>query len=253
MKLNQLLISIAALLGLTAPILAASFEVRDPKRYVEVIDVVDGSMLRDVAQKLDKLSQESPAPIDIFINSPGGGVLIGTSILDAMDVAKSRGVELRCFTSVLSASMAFIILANCDERYALPNAKLLFHPMSSGGQGRVQEQIAGLKEMAEVEHHMMKLINDQMRLPENIFLTNYWAETMWSGDRLAEVTGGDGKFLKIVTGVKGIKNVFTIEREKSIFGFKIKQSYPYIEATRILRKAGIVLDRDNTPDATDED
>jgi ATP-dependent protease ClpP protease subunit len=244
-----LLTVLSALICISAPIHAEVFAVQDSKRLVEVIDVVDGSMIKDVAQKIDALSQASSKPIDMFINSPGGAVLVGTTIIDSMLVARSRGVKFRCISSVLAASMAFIILAHCDERYVLPNTKLLFHPVSTSSSGRIQELLISLDQIKDTEMAIMKFINDKMKLPWKKFHMHYFAETMWSGASLDKHT--DHKFLKVVTSVKGIPNLFQIQKEKPAF-FQLQLKGDYEQAERILRKAGLSIGREIKPEVSEE-
>lgn len=241
--IKRLTVLLAALVSFSFPLFGATYEVLDQKRLVEVIDVVDGSMIVDVAQRIDKLSQESNKPIDIVINSPGGSVLVGTSIVDSMTLAKNRGVTLRCFSGVLSASMAFIVLAHCDERYVLPNAKLLFHPVSTQGNGRLQELIIQLEEIRRTELEVMRFLNSKMKLPLTDFHKHYFAETMWAGWSLSNATGGNCKFLCIVENVKGVDKAFVIEKQKPFF-LRLKFKSDYEQAERVLKKAGISLSRD---------
>lgn len=241
MCLSKLAVMGVSLLSLSFPLFGKEFLVRDSTRFLEIIDVVDGSMISGVAAKIDNLSQQSDAPIDILINSPGGNVLIGTSIIDAMSVAKSRGVHFRCISGVMAASMAFVILAHCTERYVLPNTKLLFHPVSiGGGGGRLQEMLIALEQIKITEMEVMRFINSKMKLPWEKFHMHYFAETMWSGWSLAKHTGGDCKFLCVVTDVRGVKSLFTTQREKPLFLFKAFKD-DYLQVNKVLEKAGLPL------------
>lgn len=235
----MLLVLVAFCFGPTSH--AATFEVKDPKRYIEIIDVVDGSMLKDVAAKIESLSRASSAPIDMLINSPGGMVMMGTSILDAMTVAQSRGVKFRCISGTLAASMAFITLAACDERYALPGTKLLFHPMSTGGKGRVRELLPALAEALEEEESLIKLMKDALQMNDHDFMINYLAETMWTATVLNAAT--HGKFIKIVDHVKGIDKLFVIERDRP-FLFRINSLKSYPSVLNVLTRAGYITPAD---------
>lgn len=225
---------VMALSFLSSGVYATTLEL-NKDRLVEVIDEVDGSMIGTVVQKLDKLSASSPAPIDMLINSPGGSVFVGTSILDAMNVARARGSKIRCVVGALAASMAFIILSECDERYTLPNAKLLFHPVSTGGQGRLQEMIIQLKMVDGLEQKIMKRLQASMRLEWKQFHMFYFAEVWFHGHQLADHAKG---FLTMVDDVKGTDKLFVVQRERaSIFGKITKRSSG---AQQILEQLGFI-------------
>jgi ATP-dependent protease ClpP protease subunit len=238
-KVNKLVLTAAAVFLFTGvPSFGKSFEFKDPKRTVEVIDVVDGSMLVSVAQKIHTLTRESADPIYLMINSPGGAVLVGTSILDAMKMAQKKGIVIKCAVGTLAASMAFIILAQCDERYVLHDTKLLFHPVSTGGGGRLQELLISMEQTQETEFGIMKFLQETMGLEWRKFHMHYFAETMWSGNGLDKHT--KGKFLRVVDSIEGTDKVFVIERPKQMFLFKINaQNQDYQRAYMVLKRMGI--------------
>ena len=185
------------------------------KRYLELIGVVDGSAI-GLASKIHNLTEKSSKPIWMLINSPGGAVLPGTSVLDAMHAAKKRGVEFRCVSGTLAASMAFVILSACDKRYVLNNTKLLFHPMSlSVRRARVSELYPSIKMMVGEEQELMILQPEAMGMDNEPFLDHYFAETFWTGSNLRENTSG---FLTVVDGVSGPKNLFKWRRQRFWFG-----------------------------------
>lgn len=215
-----------ALLSLSliaTPAFSKSFTVEDPSRLVEVIDVVNFEMVQTVAQKIDLLSQQSSKPIDILINSPGGSVMAGTIVLDAMDLAKRRGVNVRCITGVLAASMAYVMLSNCNERYALPHAKLLFHPMSITVRGaRVTELLPALEESVNTEKRLIKLMRSKLSLGRNVFMKHYYAETFWEAADLERASPG---FVKIVTKVNNVPNIFVYQKPRQSLFFEAEQGH----------------------------
>lgn len=168
-------------------------------RSLKLIGAVRGIAL---AQQIDSLAAKSDADIDILINSPGGSVYAGMTIVDSMRAAKERGISFRCVSGVMAASMAYIILAECDERYALPNARLLFHPMSISTRGTpVQDLLFDLVESVKEERLIIKRLIEQTGLPSKLFMSHYRAETFWAASALYRATSG--KFLNLVMDVQG--------------------------------------------------
>lgn len=217
---------------MTGSVNAAEFTFEDKDRTIELIGVVTNNAI-DLAQKIDELSLENNRPIYFLVNSPGGSVLPGMILVDSMRQAQLRGVKFKCLTGVLAASMAFIVMAQCDERYAFPDAKLLFHPMSIGVDGaRVQELYTDLRQTIILEKRMMDMQRSRLGMDKDEFLRNYWAETFWSGVELRDATNG---FLNIVTRVnKAGPNLFRYRQPTMfLFGKQIKVPSP---AQRIIER-----------------
>lgn len=93
---------------------------------------VDDDSAQDIVSKL--LYMESVAPgekITFFINSPGGAVTSGFSILDTMNLISSP-VSTVCMG--LAASMGSLLLSagQKGERYIYPLAEVMIHQPSMG-------------------------------------------------------------------------------------------------------------------------
>lgn len=103
------------------------------------------------AQLLFLDSEDSKKDIQLYINSPGGSVYDGLSILDTMNYVKSD-VSTICLG--LAASMGAILLSNGShgKRFALPNSRMLIHQVLGGAEGQASdvkiqaEEILGLKD-----------------------------------------------------------------------------------------------------------
>ena len=67
---------------------------------------------------------EERKPIYLYINSPGGSVVDGFSIVDAILLSKTPVYTVNL---ALSASMAFYIFAAGHKRIALPHSEFLLH------------------------------------------------------------------------------------------------------------------------------
>jgi len=87
-----------------------------------------------VAQLLFLESENPDKDISFYINSPGGSVYDGLAIYDTMQFIKPA-VSTLC--TGFAASMGTFLLAagQRGKRYALPNARIMIHQPSGGGQG----------------------------------------------------------------------------------------------------------------------
>lgn len=184
----------------------------DSKRLVEVIDVIRRSTFQE-AQKINDMSSKNTKPIYVLLNSPGGYVYAGTTLIDAIQVAQSRGVKVVCFSGALAASMAFNALLYCDERYALPSTKLLFHPVRIDGATITVNDIPAIEHgLSSVERKIQPKMMEVMGAKPEWFQRHYQAETLWDAEQLvAETKPG---WLTIVKRIDGAdKNLFTIEKQ----------------------------------------
>lgn len=187
-------------------------------RTVAIYGQVDGSII-ETAAKLDSMSRESRDPINIVINSPGGSVFAGLQLVEAIHIAQSRGIQVRCAVTTLAASMAFIILGECNERYAFANSLLLFHPASVGitfGNLKAEDAEAIAESLNSINEEMSNLMKTAMGV--NTFFDELWfrrhmkAETLWIASRLLkEVPAED--FLTIMSDLIINDNLFSAKKE----------------------------------------
>lgn len=161
----------------------------EPLRRVVIDTVIQAPGILRKANELLELGAESSAPIDIVLNSPGGGVYGGLQFVNAMKAMKARGITLRCHVVGMAASMAFIIYNECDERYALPYALLLWHPVRVGGCMTLTPQMA--KEIAwdleEIERLIVPNLIKELGIDEDTFMFHHLKETMWTAVGLREI------------------------------------------------------------------
>lgn len=210
------LISLLLALLISKAAFSSTFTLDNPERYLEVIDVVDGGVIL-TAQRLEELTRKNKEDVTILINSPGGYVSAGFILVDAIEMAKERGVTVKCVSGVLAASMAFILLAHCSERYVLPNTILLFHPIRFGGEGiRIEEVLPSLIELTRRERIVSRYLVKRMGMRWQSYHQHSYSETDWSGRGLANYTAGSN-FLTVVDRVEGIDNLFVFRRPRGLF------------------------------------
>ena len=124
------------------------------ERIVFLTGPVEDAMASIVCAQLLFLEAENPEKeIALYINSPGGVVTAGLSILDTMNYIK-------CPVSTIvmgqAASMGSLLLC-CGakgKRFALPNSRIMIHQPSGGFQGQA----------ADIEIHAKEILDLRQRL-----------------------------------------------------------------------------------------
>ena len=91
-----------------------------------------------VAQLLHLEAEDPDKDIQMYINSPGGGVYAGLAIYDTMRFIKPQVATICCGVAM---SMGSLLLAGgaAGKRSALPNSRILIHQPSGGFQGQASD------------------------------------------------------------------------------------------------------------------
>lgn len=136
----------------------------------------------------------------IEIDSQGGHIETGFRIMNMMDQAKKRGFRFVCIVRNYAISMAFTILANCDERYAAPYSILMFHqvraivdhPLSPKERQEIRDGLITMNR--EIDSFLIKSTG----LSWNDYYKNSKAETMFRAPDFARLAPGfiDVRLLK---------------------------------------------------------
>ena len=106
-----------------------------------------------VAQLLYLSSEDPEAPIQMYINSPGGQVYAGMAIYDTMQMIPN---PLSTLAVGMTASFGTILLTagTKGQRYALPNATIHMHQPLGGAQGQASD--------IEIQAHEILRMKDKL-------------------------------------------------------------------------------------------
>jgi membrane-bound ClpP family serine protease len=85
-----------------------------------------------------------------LINSPGGSVIDGMAIFDAM---RESPCEIICVGNGMQASMGSILLAGGDKRAMTKNSMLLIHQIMGGNKSGTQHSDMGISEAFMAQLH----------------------------------------------------------------------------------------------------
>lgn len=227
----KLLVLAAILLMTTHP---AQGSVKfNQSRSITISGVIESQTLAQANQLL-AFAETSKAPIDILIASPGGAVSYGLFFIEAMKVAQSKGVVIRCFVPHLAASMAFTIFTQCTEKFALPYAQLLFHSPRIQGRFLITPEIAvrlatGLRQL---EDTLFELILPAMGVTKDNglqwFTESYLDERMFLGKDLLEES--PTPWFQVVDKIEGATNLYPDAwgPERGAAGKQDRANYVYI-------------------------
>lgn len=190
----------------------------DTTRVVRVTGEVNGRIM-DTLAKMDRLSSDKPSePITILVNSPGGSILYLDFFVDGMHAAQARGTKLICVVPNLAASAAFSILATCDERVGLTNARLLFHPARIFYQGPLTSIDAAkiMTELAPVDAALLVMLSqsffgevDEESDKFQELFQHFVAETLFNTAQLNGFIGHE--WIKPVKLIEGIPDLYKLD------------------------------------------
>lgn len=101
-------------------------------------------------------SEDSSKPIYLYINCPGGSVISGLAIYDAMQHIKSEVITINLG---LAASMASFILAagSKGKRLALPSSRIMIHQPMGGAQGQAEDIKVEATQIMRIRDNICKL------------------------------------------------------------------------------------------------
>ena len=95
--------------------------------------------LRIWMRQEDHLAPEDKSKIEIWFNSPGGGVIEGMALFDFIQMVRRSGHHVTTGTIGYAASMGGILLQAGDERIMGAEAYILIHEISAGAVGKMGE------------------------------------------------------------------------------------------------------------------
>ncbi len=118
-----------------------------------------------IAQMLFLESENPNADISLYIQSPGGSVYAGLSILDTMRYIKPNVATIGMG---MVASMASILLAAGakGKRSVLPNTRVMIHQPHGGAQGQVTDIQIVAQQYQELKELGVRLLSEFTGQPE---------------------------------------------------------------------------------------
>lgn len=222
MRLGLFAIALLVLLSEKAPASTFSVPEADQDRLLYMYGPIGGRSALETASRVEKLSEDATRPIYIVINSPGGEVLTGLQIVSSMQLAKSRGVEIRCMVGMLAASMASIIYDECTERSAFRESLLLWHSIAMDiGGGFMSPGVRLTPDLAKSLAFSMDMLQQDIpaRLQQHLGFDDETWHYLFDGQAFIPAGWLHSKYnphyLRIVDDVDGISSILSMKPPQS--------------------------------------
>ncbi|MCP5002856.1 MAG: ATP-dependent Clp protease proteolytic subunit [Planctomycetes bacterium] len=147
-------------------------------RTILIAEEVSKQLAQRVIAQLLLLEQESDKDeIKMYINSPGGDADAGFAIYDMMRFVKSP-IKTICAGVTASAAVIILIGTEKENRFSLPNSRILIHQPSTGVRGTASDiQIEAseiLKCREKINSMIAKETGKELEQVENDTKRNYW-------------------------------------------------------------------------------
>jgi ATP-dependent Clp protease protease subunit len=110
-----------------------------------------------VAQLLYLSSEDPTAPIQMYINSPGGQVYAGMAIYDTMQMIPN---PISTLAVGMTASFGTVLLTagTKGQRYSLPNATIHMHQPLGGAQGQASDIEIQAREILRLKDQLTEVL-----------------------------------------------------------------------------------------------
>jgi ATP-dependent Clp protease protease subunit len=135
------------------------------ERVVFVGTAIDDDVANLVVAQLLHLEAEDPdKDIQMYVNSPGGGVYAGLAIYDTMRFIKPD-VATTCCGIAMSMGSLLLAAGAAGKRAALPNARILLHQPHGGFQGQATDIQIHAKEALALRQRMEEIYAEHTGRP----------------------------------------------------------------------------------------
>jgi ATP-dependent Clp protease protease subunit len=120
-----------------------------------------------------------PRPIKIFIDSYGGYVYQCFGLLSTMDNSKT---PIHTIVTGAAMSCGFMMAIHGHKRFALKNATLMYHQVSSGAWGKLAEMQEDIKETERLQKKIMEMTVQRTKIPLATLEENFKCKIDWFMD-----------------------------------------------------------------------
>jgi ATP-dependent Clp protease protease subunit len=137
-------------------------------RIIWLAGPVNDRMSTVVQAQLMFLDNLEVKDVTLHVDTPGGSVKSGLSIVDVMNYVSS---DIITVNTGMAASMGSILLGagTKGKRFTLPNSRVMLHQVSTGAQGNIQDIRRSIAEGEKYNDTLFKMLGDfTNKTPEQV-------------------------------------------------------------------------------------
>ena len=149
-------------------------------RVLDFTQEVNNFAAESAMATLARWARLSRDPITVRWSSPGGSVIAGLALYDAiMGLRQVQKINIRSITLGMAASMAAILLQSGDQRVVAPDAYILIHEVSSGVIGKLAEMEDETKFVKKINDRLFSILASRSNLSRRAILTHARRKDWW--------------------------------------------------------------------------
>ena len=118
--------------------------------------------------------------IYVYINSPGGSVIEGFAMIEYIKNLQQQKITISCIAD-FAASIAFVILQHCNNRYAFYSSIMMQHSMSLQLKGSLPTVDSYLKMLHDINIHLNTYQATKVKLSLDNFVKKTTSDWWVSG------------------------------------------------------------------------
>jgi len=128
-------------------------------RIIWIAGPVHDGMSTVVQAQLMWMDLQSQEDITMHVDTPGGSVKSGLSMIDVMNYTQS---DITTINTGMAASMGSVLLGagTKGKRYSLPHSRVMLHQVSGGSTGNIQDMRISLTEAEKCNDTLFKMLGD---------------------------------------------------------------------------------------------
>jgi len=134
------------------------------------------------ADVLEQIQAEKGKVIEVTIMSPGGSVLEGLAIYDALRAASNKGQEIKTSALGMAASIASIIFMAGDQREVSDNAEIMIHNAHVMTGGNKNDLKGAIEKLNGMDKKLIDIYTDRTDLSVEEVTALLDKETFMSAD-----------------------------------------------------------------------